>query len=357
MTGNLRYTTVSRDDDLYEAFPDVCLLSTGRLLCLYRETDTHIAGTSRIMLTESEDRGHSWNEPRPFEVSRSFAESRSVWHDPRIARLDDGRLVVNCAAQIFPDEAESWTFPESRSCYQTFLWFSEDEGKTWTRPHLTEIEGLCADRILPLRDDHWLLAVQRWSIRFPGAMRVHAALSVDGGRTWPLSSIAAEQEGFEHDEPSIIPMPDGRLVCVMRENVHTTRPSHYVLSQDEGRTWSTPRPTPFYGDRPGGGLLKSGRLLVTYRNVEPAPGEKKLGVGRNPGTWAWLGDLAGLEGPGGESRHLEIERDSSGMHGDWGYSAWVQFDDGEVFCVYHHRGDAPKSYIRGCWLREKDFSA
>lgn len=103
--------------------------------------------------------------------------------------------------------------------------------------------------------------------------------------------------------------------------------------------------------------MKSGRLLVTYRNVEPAPGEKKLGVGRNPGTWAWLGDLAGLEGPGGESRHLEIERDSSGMHGDWGYSAWVQFDDGEVFCVYHHRGDAPKSYIRGCWLREKDFSA
>ena len=136
MTGNLRYTTVSRDDDLYEAFPDVCLLSTGRLLCLYRETDTHIAGTSRIMLTESEDRGHSWSEPRPFEVRRSFAESRSVWHDPRIARLDDDRLVVNCAAQIFPDEAESWTFPESRSCYQTFLWFSEDEGKTWTQPHL-----------------------------------------------------------------------------------------------------------------------------------------------------------------------------------------------------------------------------
>ena len=64
---------------------------------------------------------------------------------------------------------------------------------------------------------------------------------------------------------------------VMRENVHTTRPprSHYVLSEDEGRTWSTPRPTPFYADRPAAGLLHSGRLLVTYRNVEPARDERR----------------------------------------------------------------------------------
>ena len=78
-------------------------------------------------------------------------------------------------------------------------------------------------------------------------------------------------------------------------------------------------------------------------------------VGRNPGTWAWLGDLAGLTGSGGESRFLELERDSCGLYGDFGYSGWVQFDDGEIFCVYHHRDDAPKSYIRGCWFREEDF--
>ena len=78
-------------------------------------------------------------------------------------------------------------------------------------------------------------------------------------------------------------------------------------------------------------------------------------LGRNPGTWAWRGDLAGLTGSGGESSFLELEHDACGNHGDYGYSAWVQFDDGEIFCVYHHRDDAPKSYIRGCRFSEDDF--
>ena len=355
MTTGLRHVTVARNDGLYEAFPDVRLLPSGKLLCVYRESDAHVAGTSRIMMTESRDRGRTWSAPRSVDARGSFDGDRSVWGDPRLALVGDGRLALNCATHVFPDSAESAAFPESLSCYQTFLWLSDDEGETWTERHLTEVEGLCADRVLALRDDRWLLAVQRWSIRFPGAMRVQVAHSYDGGRTWPMSSLAAEEDGLEHDEPSVIPLADGRLVCVMRENVHTTRPSHYVISEDEGRTWSAPRPTPLYGDRPAGGVLGSGRLLVTYRNVEPAPGETKLKEGRNPGTWAWLGDLAGLTCIGGESRFLEIERDDSGWYADWGYSAWVQFDDGEVFCVYHHRGEAPDSYIRGCWFSEGDF--
>ena len=98
------------------------------------------------------------------------------------------------------------------------------------------------------------------------------------------------------------------------------------------------------------------RLLVTYRNVEPARGEVKLRVGQSPGTWAWRGDLPGLAGAGGESHFLELEYDACGWHGDYGYSGWVQFEDGEIFCVYHHRDAAPKSYIRGCWFREEEFA-
>ena len=78
--------------------------------------------------------------------------------------------------------------------------------------------------------------------------------------------------------------------------------------------------------------------------------------GRDPGTWAWLGDVAGLTGEGGESRFLELEHDSCESPGDYGYSGWVQFDDGEIFCVYHLRDTAPHSYIRGCWFREDDFT-
>ena len=124
-----------------------------------------------------------------------------------------------------------------------------------------------------------------------------------------------------------------------------------VTSDDDGRTWSVPRPTPFYGDRPSIGLLQSGRLLVTYRNVEPAPHEAKLKVGLHPGTWAWLGDLSGLQGSGGESRFLEIEHDGCGWHGVKLAPRWRIFLPPSIpslagvgrFCPPDHRSPAPTS--------------
>jgi sialidase-1 len=350
-----RHVTVVRDDNLYEAFADLCLLPTGKLLCIYRESDFHDAGTSQTMLVESDDRGRTWTNQRPFDVRRSFADVRATWNAPRISLLRDGRLVANFDSIVYPDEADSRLFTRNRTCFQTFLWFSEDEGRTWGERQLTEAEGSCAAKVLALTDDHWVIAITRRSIVFPGAFRVHAVHSFDGGRTWPLTALVAEQQGVQHDEPSLVPLPDGRLLCVMRENVHGHRPSHYSYSEDEGRTWLAPSRCPFYADRPSAGLLQSGRLLVVYRNVEPAEGEERVRVGRNPGTWAWLGDLEGLEGSEGESRVLELEHDGCKSPGDYGYSGWVQFDDGEIFCVYHHRDSAPNSYIRGCWFREDDF--
>jgi sialidase-1 len=253
----MRHVTISRNDDLYEAFPDLCLLPSGKLLCIYRESDWHVSSTSRTMLTESDDRGRTWTNHRPFDVTRTFAEHRSVWNAPRIAMLPDGRVVANFDAFVFPDEADSWTWPQSRTCNQTFLWFSDDEGQTWSEPQLTEVQGICPDKVRLLSDEHWLMAISQWSIRFPGAFRVQVAHSFDAGRTWPQHALAAEQPGVQHAEPSLVRMPDQRLLCVMRENVHTTRPSHCVVSDDDGRTWSTPRPAPFYADRPAAGLLQS----------------------------------------------------------------------------------------------------
>src|SRR5690242_273598 len=114
METSLRYVTVARDDDLYNAFPDICLLPSGTLVCIYREADQHVASTSRLMLVESEDRGHTWTQPRQLDARRSFAEDRSTWNNPRIVRLHDGRLVVNCDASIYPEQADSWRWPENQ---------------------------------------------------------------------------------------------------------------------------------------------------------------------------------------------------------------------------------------------------
>ncbi len=353
MTPKLQHVTIARDDDQYEAFPDVCRLRGDGLLCVYRESDYHGASTSRLMLIESEDRGRTWTNQRQIDVSRSIRGDGSMWNNPRLVRLADGRIVATLDVHFFENAGIRGI--GSLFCHQTWLSFSEDDGQTWTDRHLTAVEGIGPSSVVPLTVNHWLMANTHFLGRFPDAFRVEVVHSYDGGLTWPISALGAEQDGFQHDEPALVDLPDGRVLMVMRENVHTSRPSHYVISEDEGYVWSTPRPGPFYGDRPTGGVLQSGRLLFTYRNVEPAPGEKTMKAGHDPGTWAWLGDLSGLTGSGGESRVLELEGDSCGRYGDYGYSGWVQFDDGEIFCTYHHRDEAPKSYIRGCWFREEDF--
>ena len=354
MTPKLKHVAIARDDDQYEAFPDVCRLRGDGHLCSYRESDYHVGTTSRLMLIESNDRGRTWTNKGQLHYTRSITEDRSVWSNARLTRLADGRIVATLDAQF--SEYDGIGKSKSLYCYQTFLSFSEDDGNTWTEPHLTEVEGICPDRAFAASDDHWLIATTHFFGRFPGAFRLQVAHSFDGGQTWPIAALGAEEDGFQHDEPSILRLPDGRLLMVMPGEC--SHPSSFALRHLRRRRTRLVDTEPdrcFFGDRPDAGVLQSGRLLVTYRNVEPAADEKTMILGRNPGTWAWRGDLAGLTGSGGESSFLELEHDACGNHGDYGYSAWVQFDDGEIFCVYHHRDDAPKSYIRGCRFSEDDF--
>lgn len=80
-------------------------------------------------------------------------------------------------------------------------------------------------------------------------------------------------------------LPGGVLLALLRENSFVYEPMYACQSRDGGLTWSQPWPTPLIGHRPTLGLTRSGRLLVTYRNVAP-----------DAGTAAWLGDPAGLHG-------------------------------------------------------------
>jgi hypothetical protein len=35
----LNHVTVTRDDQVYEAFPDICLLQNGKILCVYHHRE------------------------------------------------------------------------------------------------------------------------------------------------------------------------------------------------------------------------------------------------------------------------------------------------------------------------------
>ena len=93
--------------------------------------------------------------------------------------------------------------------------------------------------------------------------------SKDQGRHWEyIATIAADpsvgQEGF--DEPVIVRISQGkhlgRLVCLMR--VGRVNPLYQSISDDEGKTWSKPRPLNIVGVDPDMIEMSNGVLVCSF---------------------------------------------------------------------------------------------
>lgn len=84
---------ISRDPKLYEAWPDVVLTPSGKLVAVFCECTHHgDRSYSRIMLTDSVDRGRTWSPRRP--LTEATGPGEAYWNCPRIlpaARREAGR--------------------------------------------------------------------------------------------------------------------------------------------------------------------------------------------------------------------------------------------------------------------------
>ncbi|UCH33762.1 MAG: exo-alpha-sialidase [Armatimonadota bacterium] len=320
--------SIADDPAVYQAFPDVVLTASGKLLLVYRESDAHVPTWTRIMLTESADEGATWSTPREHH-RLSQQEHGWTWNCPRLAQLSDGRIALICDRR---DQVKE------RLCkWENVIWWSEDEGRAWPEPQNTGCRGYVPDRILELDDGALLLGLQHYDQSSQRLIQ-RVFRSTDRGATWGEPAVVASHPDYNLCEGSIMQLPSGELLCFMRENSGKGYPTFLSRSSDRGQTWSPIEPTDMIGHRPVAGLLPDGRILVTYRDVG--------------GSWsfcAWLGDETG------RGRILRIEEDASRRAGDYGYSGWVRLPDGRIFIAYHLRGDAPTSRVRGCYLSERHF--
>lgn len=333
---------ISRDDTIYEAWPDLVRTDSDKLICLYT-TCVHHQDRSRtqLLMRESRDRGRSWGEPVAFTEETS---GMPFWDCARISRLPDGRLAVTCNRMQVHGEVAG----------EVVLWLGDPEGEHWTGPMTTPARGIVPDKLVVTETGRWLLSAHQ---PHPAHGGLYQCLwhSCDEGETWSGPVTVAEQEGLNLCEASLLPLPEGMLVAVMRENSGEGRDAYKTVSRDDGLTWSQPVRMPLPGcHRPTAGLLRDGRVLIAYRFSQGGKGWL--------GTWtqnffAALTDVASClaeERKQQWTRILPIDFDRSAVS-DLGYSGWAQFDDGEIYIAQYIVDDAPNGHIRGYSLRETDF--
>lgn len=244
-------------------FGNVVRLKNGELLAVWIEENQHgtppwaaMPTCGRLMSLRSTDGGRTWKEYRVL-VDTPIDDRHGY-----LAQLSDGTLLFIFLVQFTSLGVDA---------APAYIMRSTDGGRTWDDPRRIrmpfpvepKVEGRHCDPYglfftqppLELPDGTLILPVFSMAKSGKGT-RCFAARSYDKGLTWPDFSLVAEDESGTNNycEPSIAVAPSGRWICVMRDEIYkvpgnpfagyTLAPTHWCVSDDEGRTWSAPEPMP-----------------------------------------------------------------------------------------------------------------
>ena len=141
--------------------------------------------------------------------------------------------------------------------HQVFTVRSTDNGRTWGPPQrvptpFTANEAV-SEPVREMPDGRLLLPVYGCLADQPRPRYVAGLVeSTDSGRTWRNLAVIRSAR-YELCEPSLVRLPDGRLLMLIRPTMT------WCESTDGGRTWTEPVPLPVDGDAP--------YLLLSSRNV------------------------------------------------------------------------------------------
>lgn len=343
----VRKFVISDRPGVYECFPCLTRTRSGRLLMVYRESDSHVAAEySHLVLRHSDDNGETWSARQVLIESYQQEGVLFKWNCPRIGQLADGRLWVLCDGFRQPPGEEAGR--QSR----VHFWWSEDEGATWRGPEQTPIIGIVPDKLLVTQAGTWLVAAHERGLDAPELIQ-YVYRSEDAGATWSERIVVCAQSGLEPCEASLVQLPgDGLLVCYLRENSGRGRPGPKCFSRDDGRTWEGPYETDMAGcHRPVAGFLPDGSVLVIYRHTSRSRPNwaKNFLAYRESQASAREPDPAKQDGV-----VLALDHDRYSPP-DGGYSGWVVLPDGRVFVVNYIRDHSAWAHIRGYLLDPGDF--
>jgi hypothetical protein len=297
----------------YEAFPDVCRLNDGRLMCVFYAGYGHVALPNeqlpkggRICYCLSSDEGKTWSE------AKTLYDGPEDDRDPSIVQLTNGRVICNFFSLRKGTEGRTY------DGLGTWIITSDDQGTTWSEPRQISKSHYCSSPIRELSNGRLILGLYTENGQ---QSQGSVIFSDDGGQTW-RPEVLIDNGGVRLDaETDIIELKDGTLYAAQRPQMA------YATSTDHGTTWSVSKPIGFEGHCPYFLRTKDDVILLAFRLPHTS-----LRYSRDEcRTW---------------SENVVIDEVIGA------YPSMVNLKDGSVLVVYYEEG--PGSSIRAKRFRVTD---
>jgi hypothetical protein len=377
-------------------------VASGEIIAVFNEERFpfhHDSG--QTLLTRSSDGGVTWSAP---EVVLPWSSTTGNW-DCGFCELADGSWIINLTITGFfkrgvkPDgvswsshpmtpEWGDWTWAyKTQAWLGTYVVKSTDRGKTWSQPIPVNVRPLkhggCRLGCWQLPSGSLLMGlygrIHGYEEEGEGESTRSALMrSDDGGENWEYFSTLAYDPAsiIDYEEPSMLRLKDGRLVSFLRTHVNPSSDARnmvFVVSEDDGFTWTPPKWTNIWGYPAETIPLMDGRYLMIYGYRRPPYGVRGI-ISEDGVTWDVKNEFVIREG--GVPGKSEMERPgssrmspASGKYGggriDWnnpgvyqhiGYPSVTQMADGTIVAAYHEwsEDDRPLQYVRCTRFRLTD---
>ena len=254
-----------RLDTRESAFPQTVQVPDGDILCSFSVgggPNVH-GGTD---WARSVDGGETWT--LEGTILPPTAEPYTT-NALKLSLSADGRTVYAYGSRSYrrPDQK----FGEGRN--EPVFCRSTDSGRTWSEPQVIPMPGDCAleisHAILPLSSGRLLAPAATLPAQDRLGEQVLAAISDDGGDTWPRHAVIFQDPGrrFGYFEQKLAELSPGRAMAVcwtVTLGDVGDRPNSFTISDDNGVTWGSAHSTGISGQTMTPIPLSDDRLLVLY---------------------------------------------------------------------------------------------
>jgi hypothetical protein len=371
------HVVVDKEKGQYLGHPTTVLLDDNKtILTVYPKGH----GKGAIVYKKSFDEGLTWSERLP--VPASWATSMEV---PTLFPVFDksGRKRIIMFSGLYPvrmavseDDGLSWSelekvgdwggivamgsMIELKTGKGHYMSFFHDDGRFFTKDG---VELSKKDRLMN---------------KSP-VMTLYKTVTTDGGLTWSYPQEIYKSGDIHVCEPGVIRSPDGKQIAVLLRENSRRENSQIIFSDDEGKTWTYPRPLPneLTGDRHVLKYAHDGRLFVSFRDRSAAKYHKKLveiaksegetnysiiaretGLGSpTEGDWVgWVGTYNDLVNGGKGEYRVRLKDNTNGW--DTTYPGVELLPDGTfVVTTYGYWENSEEPYILSARFRLEELDA